>query len=109
MAPSCEETPYTHTDQDAGMRVVQVDSLSLCGLSFVSLHAYSIGAPVWIRIRLGAKTCQFKGVVRRAGAAVHAGRMQHVCGVQFTRSQQTAHAVAVVSSFMETASLRRPN
>ena len=108
LAPSFdEEIAYAPTGGGGSMRVVQVDSLSMGGLSFVSTTAVPLGASIWVRVRLGARTCQFKGVVRRESTVVHAGRTQHRCGVQFLRSQQTAHAVAIVSNFMEIASLRQ--
>jgi hypothetical protein len=107
MAPAFEDELSPPADQDMGMRVVQVDSMSLGGLSFVSIGSLPVGAPIWVRVRLGTKACQFKGVVRRIAPAVQAGRMHHRCGVQFLRSQQTAHAISVISSFMEIASRRQ--
>ena len=103
-APVSEDAPHAHADGDAGLRVVRIESLSLSGLAFISLHAYALDTPVWVRVRLGAKTCQFKGVVRRASAVTRAGRAWRLYGVQFVRSQQTAHAVAAVSLFIESAS-----
>ncbi|MEO7898519.1 MAG: PilZ domain-containing protein [Capsulimonas sp.] len=107
IAPASEDELSFPADQEMGMRVVQVDSLSLGGLSFVSVGSLPVGAPIWVRVRLGSKTCQFKGVVRRVAPAVQAGRTHHRCGVQFMRSQQTAHAISVISSFMEAANLRQ--
>jgi len=76
------------------------------GLSFQSHQAFPIETTLWIRIRMGAKTCQFKGIVRRAGTQMLSGRRSYISGIQFVRSHQTTHAQAIVAGYFDTCRRR---
>lgn len=90
----------------ASFRVCYIDNLSMSGLSFQSPQAFPLETTLWIRIRMGAKTCQFKGVVRRSTTNVLSGRRSYVSGIQFVRSHQTTHAQAIVARYFETCRQR---
>jgi hypothetical protein len=90
----------------AGFRVCFIDNLSMCGLSFQSSQPFAMDTVLWIRIRMGSKTCQFKGIVRRASTRMLSGRRSYVSGVQFVRSHQTTHAQAIVAGYFETCRRR---
>ncbi|MGO8670302.1 MAG: PilZ domain-containing protein [Capsulimonadaceae bacterium] len=84
-----------------GMHVAFIDNMSLNGLSFQSQYSYPVDTSVWIRLRVGSKTCQLKGVVRRVSTVVNAGSRNYHCGIQFVRSQQTTHGQAVVAGYFD--------
>jgi len=104
--PAPEDAIRSATAAHAGFRVCYIDNLSMSGLSFQSPQAFPIETTLWIRIRMGAKTCQFKGIVRRAGTHMLAGRRSYVSGIQFVRSHQTTHAQAIVAGYFETCRRR---
>ena len=104
--PAPEDAIRSATAAQNGFRVCYIDNLSMSGLSFQSHQPFPIETTLWIRIRMGAKTCQFKGIVRRAGTHMLAGRRSYVSGIQFVRSHQTAHAQAIVAGYFETCRRR---
>ncbi len=87
-------------------RVCYINNLSMSGLSFQNHEAFAIDTVLWIRIRMGSKTCQFKGIVRRASTHVVGDRRGYVTGVQFVRSHQTTHAQAIVAGYFDTCRRR---
>lgn len=90
----------------AGFKVGFIDNLSMSGLSFQTHQPFAIDTVLWIRIRMGSKTCQFKGIVRRATTQMVSGRRSYVSGVQFVRSHQTTHAQAIVAGYFDTCRRR---
>jgi len=104
--PAPEDAIRSATSAHSGFRVCYIDNLSMSGLSFQSPQAFPIETTLWIRIRMGAKTCQFKGIVRRAGTHMLAGRRSYVSGIQFVRSHQTTHAQAIVAGYFDTCRRR---
>jgi hypothetical protein len=100
--PALDES-LTHSASVApGFRVAVIDNLSVSGLCFHSHTAYAMDIVLWIRVRMGSKTCQFKGVVTRSCTAARTGRRYYTCGVEFVRSSQTSHAQAVVAGYLTT-------
>lgn len=85
----------------AGLQVALVNNLSMTGLSFQSRVAYPVDAILWVRVRMGSKTCQFKGKVRRSSRA-SSGKSVYQYGVQFIHSQQTTHAQSIVVNYFNT-------
>ena len=104
--PAPEDGIRSATAQHSSFRVCYIDNLSISGLSFQSHQAFPIETTLWIRIRMGTKTCQFKGVVRRASTHMLAGKRSYVSGIQFVRSHQTTHAQAIVEGYFETCRRR---
>jgi len=104
--PAPEDPIRSATAAHSGFRVCHIDNLSMSGLSFQSPQSFPIETTLWIRIRMGSKTCQFKGIVRRAGTHMVSGRRSYVSGIQFVRSHQTTHAQAIVGAYFETCRRR---
>lgn len=100
------DDPRSRTAVGHAFKVCFIDSLSMSGLSFQSPQPFAIDTALWIRIRMGSKTCQFKGIVRRATTQMVVGRRSYRCGVQFVRSHQTTHAQAIVAGYFETSRRR---
>lgn len=97
--PAIDASTQTGQVYTSSFKVGIIGNLSMSGLSFQSPVAYPIDTALWIRVRMGANTCQFKGVVRRTSTMSASGRRSYRCGVEFVRSQQTAHAQAIVAGY----------
>jgi len=95
------EAPYNaHGAGRSDLQVSLLESLSMTGLSFWSVAQYACGGEIWIRFRIGSRTCQLRGIVRHANPCVRRARAGYLCGVEFLQCQQTTHSQQIVTNYL---------
>ena len=98
--PAYEAHYNTYGAGRSDLRVSLLESLSTTGLAFWSPESYECGEKVWIRFRIGTRTCQLRGIVRNNRPKMLRARQGYVCGVEFLICKQTALAQQFVTGYL---------
>ena len=98
--PAYEASYNAYGAGRSDLQVSLLESLSTTGLAFWSPESYQCGEKVWIRFRIGTRTCQLRGIVRNNRPKTLRTRQGHVCGVEFLLCKQTALAQQIVAGYL---------